>query len=502
MSVRSTPSSSFGTSVVGGYFPFFVGVLRNSGLSNVPLQASCGLVRCIMALAGSNDSVARVCVALAGMFPVTTDENVTKERWRKVRLFLSAFLAEPAINFFSGCHHDAVEIFARLLLAGRPSSKWIHETSCIEQVVFVWQFLVLMCRGMDQNLILARAVGELLLFALGTNKAALAEWESKADGDAQRYREDWEVGGVDKYRDRLRASGIADTTTQVMSDHVRSQARLVEQANEERTGQVWPGRAAVRAGMYDLTAIQERSKASVMCKQKNKKPKAYWPHEDCRHDCPDSVMRAPGVITFLCGCGYIIGFELLQETESSAHILSGLVQRFKKLTRVIYFETACQAQRKTIRRVPWLLHEAITSWFIDRFHRCNHRCYPVFDADEYPNVSRGHDTSGAERQHSLKKKSKGSLTHMSQRRFIVRSRIMAANTNIRLSQRRSAARRQSAPARASSRGNTKSAKRVEVQHHPVQTYYHDAFVSHCERMNCTCREHRPVVPAPGLKEKM
>lgn len=91
---------------------------------------------------------------------------------------------------------------------------------------------------------------------------------------------------------------------------------------------------------------------------------------------------------------------------------------------------------------------------------------------------------------------------MSQRRFIVRSRIMAAHTNIRLSQPRLAARRQSAPSRANSRGNIKSAKRVEVQHHPVQTYYYDAFVSHCERMNYTCREHRPIVPAPGLEKKM
>lgn len=83
--------------------------------------------------------------------------------------------------------------------------------------------------------------------------------------------------------------------------------------------------------------------------------------------------------------------------------MSALVQRFKKLPRVIYVDTACQAQRNAIRRVPWLLHEAITSLFIDRLHRCNHRCSPVFDANEYPDVSRGHDTSGAERRHSLKK---------------------------------------------------------------------------------------------------
>lgn len=144
-----------------------------------------------MALSGSNNSAARVNVALAGTIPVTTDENLIKERWRRVRLFLSAFLAEPALNDSSGCDHDAVEIFARLLIAGRPSREWIHETSCIEQVVFVWQFLVLMREGMDHSLDLTRSLGELLLFALGINYGALAEWESKADGDAKRYREEW-----------------------------------------------------------------------------------------------------------------------------------------------------------------------------------------------------------------------------------------------------------------------------------------------------------------------
>lgn len=182
--------------------------------------------------------------------------------------------------------------------------------------------------------------------------------------------------------------------------------------------------------------------------------------------------------------------------------MSALVQRFKKLPCVINFDTACEAQRNAIRRIPWLLHEAIKSWFIDRFHRCNHCCSPVFDGDEYSDVSRGVDTSGAERQHSLKKKSKGSLTYMSQRGLIVRSRMTAAHTNIRLSQRRLGARRQSAPALTNSLGNNQSAKRGEVQHHPVQTYYHDAFVSHCERIKCACLEHRLVVRAPGPEKKM
>ena len=83
-----------------------------------------------------------------------------------------------------------------------------------------------------------------------------------------------------------------------------------------------------------------------------KVPDSKAPEDDCRHHFPDNVLRAPGVLTFMCGCGYIVGFELLRETESPAHVVSSLAQRFVKLPRVVYFDTACQAQRNALRRVP------------------------------------------------------------------------------------------------------------------------------------------------------
>jgi len=125
--------------------------------------------------------------------------------------------------------------------------------------------------------------------------------------------------------------------------------------------------------------------------------------------------------------------------ESPAHVVAALTQLFKELPKVVFFDTACQVQLNALRRVPCLLHQAVTAWFIDRFRRCKHKCSPTFDANQYPELSRGHDTSGAERQVSIKKKSKNSLSYMTQTRFIVGLRYIAAHNNVRVFRRRDAA---------------------------------------------------------------
>jgi len=163
--------------------------------------------------------------------------------------------------------------------------------------------------------------------------------------------------------------------------------------------------------------------------------------------------------------------------------MSSLARRFIKLPRVVYFDTACQAQRNALRRVPWFLHQSLTAWFVHRFHRVGHNCSPVFNADQYPLLSQGHDTSGAERQHSIKKNYKNALTYMTQRRFIVRSRYIAAHDNVRLSQRR-----QARKLNAAGRLPGEAKRSTEIQHHPIEAYFHWSKVQHCEREGCVCRE--------------
>jgi len=437
---------------------------------------------------------------IASVFPPTDDSDLQLDRWRKVRVFVSAFLAEPALNVFNGCDMLDVEVLARALIAGVPREFWLDYLDCVQGVVFVWQFLLLMSDQMDASPALSRAVGELLFFACHTDAQALVLCEAKAGEDAKAFKQEWAEASVEKHEAWLMSQGVRDADTHVVAVGP-STVRIIEQSNELRSGQVWPGRKAVRAFLEDYTAERQRKKAADKraadqaggkkggkrggkggTKAGKKKERKAWDEDDCRHHFPDNVLRAPRVLTFMCGWGYIVGFELLRETESPAHVVSSLAQRFVKLPRVVYFDTACQAQRNALRRVPWLLHQSLTAWFVDRFHRVGHNCSPVFNADQYPVLSQGHDTSGAERQHSIKKKYKNALTYMTQRRLIVRSRYIAAHNNIRLSQRRQA-RKLNAAGRLLGEAKTSN----EIQHHPVETYFHWNIVEHCEREGCNCR---------------
>jgi len=410
---------------------------------------------------------------------------------------------------FGGCDLVDVEVMARALISRAPSSEWIQLARCVTPVVFVWQFLLLVHSSMAAQPNLCQAVGELILFAVLAEEETMVRWEAKAKPVAKAYRDKWEVGDAATYQEWLRCFCVQPPVSHVVAKG-RSKARVLEQADELRTGRSWPGRPILRGFPEDSTAEKQRAKAAVKregkkedkvkggTKEGKAKEVKAWDVDDCRHTFPDSVLRAPGVVTFVCGCGYIVGFELLRETESPAHVVAAHMQRFKRFPRVIYFDTACQAQSNALRRVPWMMEGVCTAWFIDRFHRCNHTCSPVFNADQYPDLTRGHDTSGAERQHSIKKRSKNSLSYMTQRRFIVRSRIIAAHNNIRTSQRREATKQANA-----ARPAGEPTISVEIQHKPVETYYHHFIVSHCEMGDgCPCRDEVKREGPTGLERKV
>ena len=130
-----------------------------------------------------------VCVALADAFPPTTNVVVEKDRWRNVRLFVSAMLAEPAFNVFAGCNTNGVKELALKIMEGERSTQWMGLLDHIQPVVFIWEFLLLARRAMDGSRDLARAVGELLFFSVGTVAEALSKWEAKAGEDAKTLRD-------------------------------------------------------------------------------------------------------------------------------------------------------------------------------------------------------------------------------------------------------------------------------------------------------------------------
>ncbi|KAK1867875.1 hypothetical protein I4F81_010372 [Pyropia yezoensis] len=305
-------------------------------------------------------------------------------------------LAEPARNVFGGCDLVDVQLLGHAFANDVPSSEWLGLAECVRNVVFVWHFLLLVKRRMDDDPLLAHAVGELILFDASRGPTATDLLETKASEAAKEYRAMWQDTSTEQYQEWAAAQGVEPAVTHVVG-HAAVQARILAQAEEERTGQAWPGR---------------------------------------------------------------------------------------KL-------------RNALHRVPWLLTEEEDSFFIDRFHQCGQVCSPVFEAVEYPGISRGQDTSSAEQQHSIKRKSKSSLTYMSQHRFIVRSRYMAAYNNIRVSQKREA-KAESVLARAANQALAP----LEIQHQTLESYNHKAMVDRCEVTGCNCREGIPAGQSLGLEKKL
>ena len=217
--------------------------------------------------------------------------------------------------------------------------------------MFVWQFLLLVPSAVNAKPNLCQAVGELMLFCVVAEEETMVRWESKAQPVAKAYRRKREVGNAATYRECLHSIGIQPPVTHVVAKRP-SKARVLEQADELRMGQSWPVRPVLRGFPDESTAEKQRSKAAGKREgkqadkdkdsNKDKKVKEVkaWDADDCRDTFPDSVLCAPGVVTFVRCCGYIVGFELFRETESPAHVVSALEQRFKRVPRVDYFDTA------------------------------------------------------------------------------------------------------------------------------------------------------------------
>lgn len=190
--------------------------------------------------------------------------------------------------------------------------------------------------------------------------------------------------------------------------------------------------------------------------------------DDCRHAFLTHSAFTPGVVSYLCSCGILIGFEVLETAESPAGIVSALTARFPRLPTTVYFDTACQSSRNATRRVPWLVRLSQTSWALDRFHASAHKCSPLFDANNYPERSGMHKTSAAENRHSLNKPLKNHLTYLGQDRFVVQMRLIGAMNNLLILYRRAIG-------------------KSDVRHRPLPLFFHSFVASVCEREGCECR---------------
>jgi len=413
---------------------------------------------------------------------------VVSQRWSNVRTFFRAFVAEPVIGIFGGCIEKQLRRLGRALVRGEKQSVWLKLMDCVHGVNVLVPFLLQVADDMDADPLLCQAIGELVLFSMETDRHVERLWALKATEDSKIYQSMWQDTSAGKFTTWRRKNGTADPRSGLRA-HELSTERALQQAREVASGQVWPLLDQVRPGPRDdrAAALRKKRKAAGSGKRragrsKEAKESKAIGDDDCRHEFKASKVFAPGVVSFLCSCGILLGFEMLEDVESPACIVSALAARFPRLPYVIYFDTACQAARNATRRMPWLVRLSATTWALDRFHAPGHVCSPMFDANMYPGRSSGHKTSAAENRHSLNKPLKTHLTYLGQDRFIVQMRLHGAFNNLRVKYRKHL--------------GVGKARLPEVTHRPLTAFFHAYVVNHCEVPGCDCRPAEEIQPPP------
>jgi len=365
-----------------------------------------------------------------------------RERWRTVRPFLSTFLGQPVLGAFSGLDRPRIRALAVKMVRAQHVEDWRRFAVAVESVGIVWPFLRLVGMGADTDLMMTRAIAELMLYACDVDDIWESEWRRRAPLASLDFERDWRDASSAKLSAHAAARQGPPAASRRLGCSAHSLGRADAQAKEVRSGHVWPDLDPVRPFITDgkADAVNTARAATVGADRETLPAMAAKElgEDDCRHKWLTSETFMPGIENVLCPCGLLIGLDFLDKSEAPSHVLASLVQRFPILPKVFYFDTACQLARNAARRVPWLVNESCLACSLDRPHNVKHQhgCSRIFDADAYPSRSVRHRTACAESRHSINKAYKTHLAHLRQEHFIIQMRLLAATINLRVKMRR------------------------------------------------------------------
>jgi len=406
--------------------------------------------------------------------------GVRRKRWSVLFNFFCAFIAEPVIGIFSGCAVEQLERLGDALVAGKKQTEWLQHTTDIQALHIVWPALDLLADDMDEDPELCRAMGELLLSSIHTDLHMEQLCRCQMNMEALQFEADWTDTDATKFRawQQQQQRRAGQRLPSGLMARAASASRAADQATEIRSGVLMPDLDQVRPHPTDKVAAAvaraaRQKEKQINPKRKTRRTRAQMENgglgdDDCRHAFTTHSVFTPGVVSYLCPCNILVRFEVLEMAESPAGIVAALAARCPRLPKTVYFDTACQSSRNATRRMPWLTRISKTAWELDRFHAVQHKCSPLFDANNYPERSGLHKTSAAENLHSLNKLLKSHLTYLGQDRFVVQIRLIGAINNLLFMYRRIVG-------------------KTDVRHRPLPSFFHQHFVLYCEREECRCR---------------
>ena len=299
-----------------------------------------------------------------------------RERWRTVRRFLSTFLGQPVLGAFAGLDRPRIRMLAVTMLRAQRVEDWRRFAVAVESVGIVWPFLRLVGMGPDTEPLITRAIAELLLYACDVDDLWESEWRRRAPPASLEFEREWRDTSVANLEAHAAARPGPPPASRRLCCSPYSVARADAQAEEVRSGQVWPDLEPMPPYITDgkADAVNASRAAKVGADRETLRALAAKElgEDDCRHKWLTSDTFMPGIENFLCPCGLLIGYDFLDKAESPSHVLASLVQRFPLLPKVVYFDTACQLARNAARRVPWLVNESCLACSLDRPHNVKH----------------------------------------------------------------------------------------------------------------------------------
>ena len=258
-----------------------------------------------------------------------------RERWRTVRRFVSTFLGKPVLGAFSGVDRQRIRALAINMVRAQQVEEWRRFAVAVESVGIVWLFLRLAGMGVDTDLLMTRAIAELMLYACDVDDIWESEWRRRAPPASMDFEREWRDTSATKLTARTAAQPGPPPESRRLGCSSHSLVRADAQAEEMRSGQVWPDLDPVRPYIRDggADAVNAARAAKVGADRETLRAMAAKElgEDDCRHKWLTSETFMPGIEIFLCPWGVIIGFNFLDKAEAPSHVLASLVQRFPLL---------------------------------------------------------------------------------------------------------------------------------------------------------------------------
>lgn len=153
------------------------------------------------------------------------------------------------------------------LVEGWSQAEWEKLEEHMESLGVVWPFLFQVADDLASDHELGRAIGELLLFAVDSEKHMEKLWWEQSKAYLKEFARKWASTDRAQYQEWEAAEGMTPPIARVRA-HVLSRGRAAVQEEERKSGSVFPCLEAVRPFTWDCVAARLQKKKAAEARAK------------------------------------------------------------------------------------------------------------------------------------------------------------------------------------------------------------------------------------------